>query len=88
MDQEIGKTSLLVTKHDTLPPTETLICRQYIALGRRTSLAHHDFCLFGWFLFSAYRKPNVMVTEISKRLSFGSSDLGLIPKPLHTMVTS
>lgn len=53
MDQEIGKTSLLVIKNDTLPPTETLICRQYIALGRHISLALHDFYLFGFRLVHA-----------------------------------
>lgn len=46
MDQEIGKTSLLVIKNDTLPPTETLICRQYTVLGKDISLALHNFCLF------------------------------------------
>lgn len=88
MDQEIGKTSLLVIKNYTLPPTETLICRQYIALGRHTSLALHNFCLFVCFLFSACRKPDVMLTQISKRFSCGSTDLGLTPKPLGAMGTS
>lgn len=44
MDQEIGKIPLLAIKNDTLPPTENLICRQYIALSRHTSLALHSFC--------------------------------------------
>lgn len=45
-------------------------------------------CLFVLLLFSVCRKPNVTLTHISKRLSFGSGDLKLTPKPLHAMVTS
>lgn len=88
MDQETGKTSSLVIKNDALPPTETLICRQYMALRRHTCLALLSFYLFGGFLFSARRKPNVMLTQIGKRLSCGSSDLGLTLKPPCAMVTS
>lgn len=88
MDQETGKTSLLVIKIDTLPPTETLICRQYMVLRRHTCLALLNFCLFGGFSFSACRKHNVMLTQIGKRHSCGSRDLGLTLKPPCAMVTS
>lgn len=83
MDQEIA--SLLAIKNDTLPSTETLLCRQPTALVRHTILALHNFCLLDWVLFSVCRKPDVMLTQISKRLSCGSSDLGLTLKALRAM---
>lgn len=81
MDREIGKTSLLAIKNDTLPPTENSVCRQYIALGRHTSLALHSFC----WVFLVYSE-NIMwcLYRSARDFSCGSNDFGLTRKPLVT----
>lgn len=76
MDQEIGKTSLLAIKNDTLPPTENLVCRWYIALSRHSILAIHSFC-WGFLVHSGLHGT-------ARDFSCGSSDSGLTVKSLVT----
>lgn len=81
MDQEIGKTSLLAIKNDTLLPTENLICREYITLGRHTNLTLHSFC---WVFSMHSENPMWCLHTTARDFSCGSSDFGLTTKPLVT----